>query len=58
MAVEISGGSRICGRGIGKEWDDDIDVEVVDEVEAAGVKSVGLTGGKYLWKKIVWRTPG
>lgn len=56
MAVEISGGSRICGSGMGRDGDEDEDDDV--EAEAAvRLKRAGRTGGKYRWKKIVCRTP-
>ena len=54
IAVEISGGSRIEGRGMGRDW---AECEDVCEDEAVGVYRDGRTGGKYRWKKIVCRTP-
>lgn len=43
MAVEISGGSRIAGSGMGKDW---IECEDECEDEAVGVYNDGRMGGK------------
>ena len=50
MAVEISGGSRIDGSGMGSDC---AEREDVCDDDAVGEYSVGRMGGKYRWKNIV-----